>query len=85
MSIPILSKKPDKAITFVAFKNGTLREYQGFSSRFSHISSLGRGGQLLIEQVKGEKVESEEFTKFLFTAQSFNEDEKMGRCQKLNS
>ena len=44
MSIPILSKKPDKDITSVAFKNGTLREYQGFSSRFSHISSLGRGG-----------------------------------------
>ena len=57
MSIPILSKKPDKAITFVAFKNGTSREYQGFSSRFSHISSLGRGGgQLLIEQVKGQKL-----------------------------
>ena len=51
------------------------------------VTSLvwGGGGQLLIEQVKGEKVESEEFTKFLFTAQSFNEDEKMGRCPKLNS
>ena len=45
----------------------------------------GGGGQLLIEQVKGEKFESEEFTMFLFTAQSFKEDEKMGRCPKLNS
>ena len=28
---------------------------------------------------------SEEFKKFHFPAQSFKEDEKMGRCPKLNS
>ena len=85
MSIPILSKKPDKDITSVAFKNGTLREYQGFSSRFSHISSLGRGGSIAYWAGERRKVVSEEFKKFQFPAQSFKEDEKMGRCPKLNS